>query len=61
MTETHPPLPIGEAARILGVSVETLRRWDADGKITAVRTPNGQRRFHRADVDQLLTNAPEAS
>ncbi len=51
---TAPPLTIGEAARILGVSVETLRRWDADGKIDAVRTPGGQRRFVRADVERLL-------
>ncbi len=49
-----PPLTIGEAARILGVSVETLRRWDADGKIDAVRTPGGQRRFVRAAVERLL-------
>lgn len=56
MTETPstPPITIGEAARILGVSLDTLRRWEAEGKIVAVRTPGGQRRFHRAEVDRLL-------
>ncbi len=28
---------IGDAARILGVSVSTLRRWDKEGKLKAVR------------------------
>ena len=34
-----------EAARRLGVSVDSLRRWEAAGKIHAIRTPSGQRRF----------------
>jgi molybdopterin-binding protein len=34
---------IGEAARLLGVRVETLRRWEHDGKLTAERTSGGQR------------------
>jgi len=36
---------IGEAARILGVSVSTLRRWDREGKITSTRTTGNQRRY----------------
>ena len=42
---------ISEAARMLGVSVDTLRRWEAAGKINVERTPGGHRRY---DVDQLL-------
>jgi len=30
-------LSLGEAARALGVSVDTLRRWDRDGKLQTVR------------------------
>ena len=41
---------ISEAARMLGVTVDTLRRWEAAGKIEVERTPGGHRRH---DVDRL--------
>lgn len=44
----------GEAARRLGVHIDTLRRWAADGKIESVRTPGGQRRFPESEVDRIL-------
>jgi excisionase family DNA binding protein len=47
-------LTIGEAAEALGVSVKTLRRWDAAGTIVAVRTEGGHRRFPRAEVQRQL-------
>ena len=31
---------ISEVANILGKSTETLRRWDRDGKLSAVREPH---------------------
>ena len=43
---------IGEAAKILGVSVGTVRRWEQEGKISAIRTLGGQRRFRRDDLDK---------
>ena len=36
---------IGQAAKELGVSKETLRRWEATGKIEVERTPKGHRRY----------------
>ncbi len=48
-------LSIGDAARALGVSVGTIRRWESGGKITAVRTLGGQRRFHRAEIERVRT------
>ena len=51
-TET-PHIPIGEAARALGVSVATLRRWESTGKITAVRTPGDQRRFPVSEIERV--------
>ena len=45
-------LPIGEAARLLGVSIETIRRWDRAGRLPSTRTLGGQRRFARADVER---------
>jgi len=36
---------IGKAAVLLGVSKDTLRRWESVGKIKAERTPRGHRRY----------------
>lgn len=43
-------MSIGEAAKALGVSTQTLRRWDIDGKLVAERTPGGRRRYRAEDV-----------
>lgn len=45
-------VPIGEAARQLGVSVDTIRRWEREGKITSSRTLGGQRRFTSSEIDR---------
>src|SRR5690242_9680045 len=45
---------IGQAAELLGVSVETLRRWEADGRLTPVRSGGGQRLVAVADVSRLM-------
>lgn len=47
---------IGEAAKTLGVRVETLRRWERDGKLRVERTPGGQRIVPAAEVARLLTD-----
>lgn len=39
---------IGTAAQALGVSTSTLRRWEASGRLTPVRTEGGQRRYDLA-------------
>ena len=46
---------IGEAARLLGVRVETLRRWERDGKLTVERTAGGQRVVAASEVARLLS------
>src|ERR1700757_423598 len=38
---------IGEAADVLGVSIATLRRWEAAGKLAAEHTAGGHRRYGR--------------
>ncbi|MDD5396926.1 MAG: helix-turn-helix domain-containing protein [Candidatus Moranbacteria bacterium] len=38
-------IPIGKAAKILGVNPATLRNWDKNGKFTSMRTPTGRRVF----------------
>lgn len=50
-------VPIGEAARIFGVTVATVRRWEREGKISAERTPGGQRRFNRAEIERARSAA----
>ena len=46
---------IGEVAKSFGVAVSTVRNWEKRGRITAIRTPGGQRRFRRTDIEALLT------
>ena len=47
-------LRIGQAAELLGVTVETLRRWEDDGRLHLERSPGGQRRVPIAEVSRLL-------
>ncbi len=49
---------ISVAAKQLGVSQDTLRRWERAGKITAERTARGHRRF---DLTKLLGRASALS
>jgi excisionase family DNA binding protein len=44
---------IGDAAKELGVSTKTLRRWADSGKIKSERSPTGQRRFFLADIKRI--------
>jgi excisionase family DNA binding protein len=43
--EMNKPVSISKAAKILGVSAVTLRRWDGDGKLVAVKTEGKHRRY----------------
>jgi len=45
-----------EAAQYLGVSLATIRRWTDAGHIGCYRTPGGQRRFSRAQLDDFITS-----
>ena len=51
-------LSLGEAAKQLGVSVDTLRRWDRDGKLRTERDANDRRRVPVSEVERLRS-APE--
>jgi molybdopterin-binding protein len=46
---------IGEAAKLLGVRVETLRAWERAGKIQTRRTPGGQRMIPESEVARVLS------
>jgi excisionase family DNA binding protein len=47
-------LSIGEAAEYLGVSRDTLRRWEKRGKLKSYRTPGGRRRYTAYDLELAL-------
>jgi molybdopterin-binding protein len=47
-------LSASEAARTLGISLDTLRRWDRQGRIRTERDAANRRRVPRAEVDRLL-------
>ena len=51
-------LTLGEAAKAIGVSLDTLRRWDGAGKLETVRDERNQRRVPRREVERL-TSRPE--
>jgi molybdopterin-binding protein len=46
-------LPIGEAARALGVSVDTLRRWERDGTLATARDGANRRVVSEQEVRRL--------
>jgi molybdopterin-binding protein len=50
---------IGAAAALLGVRVETLRRWERDGKLRTTRTAGGQREVPASEVARLLADRRE--
>jgi excisionase family DNA binding protein len=60
MTERSVPnlreyLTVAQAATLLGVAANTLRTWEAAGKIPSRRNPaNGYRLFKRVDLEAFL-------
>ena len=46
-------LLIGDAARAIGVSADTLRRWERAGKLRSTRDAAGRRRIARSEVERL--------
>lgn len=46
-------LTLGEAARALGVSADTLRRWDRAGKLRTVRDARNRRLVPEEEIERL--------
>jgi len=44
---------MADAAKLLGVSAQTIRKWDKDGKIRVTRTPGNQRRVPESEIIRL--------
>jgi excisionase family DNA binding protein len=47
-------LTTSQVARELGVSLGTVRRWADLGHLETYRTPGGQRRFSREQIDRFI-------
>lgn len=54
--EENKPLRIKEAAEILGVSIDTLRRWDKSGKLVAIRKDGGVHRYYLEKDLEIFKN-----
>lgn len=65
MADHQPPfdirLRVGQAAEMLQVSVETLRRWETDGRLRVERSDGGQRLIAMSEVSRLLGERRRAS
>src|ERR671936_904789 len=49
----QPALTASEAARRLGISLDTLRRWDRDGRIRTLRDRANRRLVPASEVERL--------
>ena len=58
MTKLSEYMKTAEAAELLGVAQNTLRKWAEQGKIVMHRNPaNGYRLFKRSDLHEFLRKA----
>src|SRR5258706_9677159 len=56
--KTAKLVPISEAAEILGVSIDTIRRWDKEGTLHSER-PNGKDRYFSVeDLEKVKLGKP---
>ena len=55
MGSTGDKVRIGRAAEMLGVTVDTIRRWADEGRLTVVRSEGGQRLVAIDEITRLIT------
>jgi excisionase family DNA binding protein len=48
---------ISQVARLIGVSIPTIRRWDREGKLFPIRTAGGHRRYRLEDVQDWVSES----
>jgi excisionase family DNA binding protein len=47
-------LTTSEVAAMFRVDPKTVTRWNKQGRLEAVRTLGGHRRYHKADIEKIL-------
>ncbi|HLI39750.1 MAG TPA: BldC family transcriptional regulator [Streptosporangiaceae bacterium] len=52
--KTAELMTVGEVAAAFRVDVRTVGRWARSGKLAALKTPGGHRRYFRAEVETFL-------
>jgi excisionase family DNA binding protein len=60
MVDDDELLTPAEVGRIFRVNPKTVTRWAITGKIKAVRTLGGHRRFYRSEIDRAIKEAIDA-
>ena len=64
MSVQNPPealLTPAEVAALFRVDTKTVSRWARSGKITAIRTLGGHRRFKASDFEKYLHSSADAT
>jgi excisionase family DNA binding protein len=56
-SEPEVLLTPAEVAKLFRVDPKTVTRWAKAGKLTAIRTLGGHRRYRRSEVQSLLTKS----
>ena len=47
-------MPMGKAARLVGVTTQTIRRWQKAGKIEEVRSPTNRRLYSLREIQRIV-------
>jgi molybdopterin-binding protein len=61
MQRADTSVRIGRAAEMVGVTVDTIRRWADDGRIVATRTQGGQRVIPIDEVTRVISERRRAT
>jgi excisionase family DNA binding protein len=56
-SEPEVLLTPAEVAKLFRVDPKTVTRWAKAGKLTAIRTLGGHRRYRKSEVESLLTKS----
>lgn len=58
--ESEILLTPSEVANLFRVDPKTVTRWAKSGKLTAIRTLGGHRRYRKSEVEKLLSDRVES-
>ncbi len=57
MKQDKSILTISESAKFLGVSIDTLRRWDSRGKFKALKSSGGHRYYSKDQLESFVSES----